>query len=228
MRRKRNVFVSLLLVLMLALGLGGSALAADSSVIFENEAEKFVFLPGSDYTDTDLFDGFKGVMPGDTVTETITVKNTFNRYAVRIYMKAIAHDDTANPINGSVGETEDLASMTDFLSQLSMTVKKADGTVIYQASPDELDGLRNYVLLGTFKRGESTTLTVELTVPAELGNEYADRVGEVDWLFRAEEVLKSGPSTGDETSVWPWVCLIGVGGALLAVLFATRRKRKAE
>ena len=46
-------------------------------------------------------------------------------------------------------------------------------------------------LLGTFRTGETAELKVELTVPIELGNEYANRVGEVDWVFHVEAYNES-------------------------------------
>ena len=66
--------------------------------------------------------------------------------------------------------------------------------LIYEASPDELDGLAANVPLGTFRKGEATALTVELTVPIELGNEYASRVGEVDWIFTVEALFDPEPT----------------------------------
>ena len=80
--------------------------------------------------------------------------------------------------------------MTEFLSKLSMKVW--NGTeLIYDASPDQLDGLKSNKLLGTFRTGETATLKVELSVPIELGNEYANRVGEVDWIFHVEAYNES-------------------------------------
>ncbi|MFR1759206.1 MAG: hypothetical protein ACLSX2_05855 [Christensenellaceae bacterium] len=80
MKRTLKVTFSLLLTLAFTLGLGSVALADDASVSYEGGAEQFVFLPGSEYTDTDLFDGFKGVMPGDTLTQKITVTNNPPRH----------------------------------------------------------------------------------------------------------------------------------------------------
>ena len=65
--------------------------------------------------------------------------------------------------------------------------------LIYEASPDELDGLAEPVLLssGLARRG-TVDLKVELNVPIELGNEYAYRVGEVDWKIIVEAHTNSG------------------------------------
>lgn len=57
--------------------------------------------------------------------------------------------------------------------------------------PDELDGLKSNKLLGTFRTGETATLKVELSVPIELDNKYANRVGEVDWIFHVEAYNES-------------------------------------
>ena len=178
---------TLALVLLLLVCLSAPVLAEYSSVTYIGGAEKFVFFPGSEYTDSDLFQNFMNVMPGDVLTETIIVKSdaTTCDY-VNIYMRAVTHEELDNPLSEKVAEEENLVSMLDFLSQLYMTVKQGD-EVIYSASPDELDGLQDEILLGRFRRGTEKTLTVELSVPIELGNEYSYRVGEVDWQFRAEE-----------------------------------------
>lgn len=92
--------------------------------------------------------------------------------------------------------------MEEFLSRLTMTVWK-DGKQIYQASPDELDGLEKNVLLGSFAKGESAKLTVELQVPSELDDRFANRVGEVDWVFTAEQVKNSEPESSGSESPGP-------------------------
>lgn len=52
-------------------------------------------------------------------------------------------------------------------------------------------GLQENRLLGTFRSGETAKLRVELTVPAELDNTYANRIGEVDWVFHLEAFQES-------------------------------------
>ena len=214
---KRVISVVFLLVLMMLLPV---TVLADASVTYEGGAEAFVTVP-----EGDLFESFKGVMPGDTVKQTVTVKNDLSgNYNVKIYLRAIAHDES-NPLSTETAKTETAASMTDFLSKLSMTVCQGD-QVLFEATADQLGGLKENVLLGTFSRGQSTELTVQLTVPVELGNEYTSRVGEVDWVSTAEEIAVDpvGPVTGDNANVMLLVILLVISAAALIALLYGRRK----
>jgi hypothetical protein len=193
MKKVFRFTLCLLLMASLFCGLGFAAFA-ESSVNFEGGAENFIFLPGSRYTSTDLFENFKDVMPGDVIDQEIKIKNNFlGPDTIKIYMRAIPHDES-NPLSASVAAEEDLASMTDFLSQLHMEIYDKKGELIYSASPDELGGLTERLLLVELGRGQSATFTVRLIVPIELGNEYADRVGEVDWEFLAEVIPPAPPA----------------------------------
>ena len=183
--------ISFILMLLLVMSFATTAFAADSSITFTGFSSGFEFQPGSEYTETDLFQNFKNVMPGDTVTETITFTNSATDCDfVNLYMRAEAHDETDNPLSPKVAEKESVATITEFLSKLSMKVW--NGTeLIYDASPDQLDGLKSNKFLGTFRTGETSTLKVELSVPIELDNKYANRVGEVDWIFHVEAYNES-------------------------------------
>ena len=191
MKKSFRAICSLVLMLLMVMSLASTAFAASPSITFNGFSKGFDLQPGSEYTETDLFGSFKNVMPGDTVTETITFTNSATDCDfVNLYMRAEAHDETDNPLSPKVAEKETVATMTEFLSKLSMKVW--NGTeLIYDASPDQLDGLKSNKLLGTFRTGETATLKVELSVPIELGNEYANRVGEVDWIFHVEAYNES-------------------------------------
>ena len=225
MKKTLKTISALALVLVLLLGMSATAFA-ESKVTYEGGAEKFVFLPGSEYSETDLFENFKGVMPGDVITQEITVQNNYTKAEkVNIYLRAVVHDEQGNPLSEEVARTEDLVSMQDFLSQLTMTVKQGD-KVLFSASPDELDGLKENVLLGAFPGKSYTKLVVELSVPIKLGNEYANRVGEVDWVFTAEEVTKT-VQTGDDSDLILWAALMTLSLVTAAgVILSLNRKNK--
>ena len=228
MKRTCKTIASLVMILVLLLGIGATAYA-EGTVSYQGGAEKFVFLPGSSYTDTDLFDGFKNVMPGDTLIQTVEVRNRFlGTGSVRIYLRAVAHDEQENPLSADVAASgETVATMSAFLSQLNMEVWQGD-RCIFTGSPDEIDGLKNNVLLATVARFKSTTLTIKLEVPAKLGNEYANRVGEVDWVFTAEELDPQGnPKTGDTSNLTLWIVVMVVCLAAIAVVaFLVLKKKK--
>ena len=235
MKKTCKTMLSLLLALVTALSLSVFAFAADptADIVYKGRNKLFIAPKTKEFTTTDLFGKFKGVMPGDTLKETITFKNetatSRSRY-VKLYIQALAHGEKKPP----VAETaETVATMTEFLSRLSMKVW--NGTeLIYEASPDELDGLAEPKLLGTFRKGETATLTVELTVPLELDNDFANRLGEVDWKFAAEESASGGgkptvtPGTLSQTGQlnWPIAVLAAAGGVLIALGWVILRKKR--
>ena len=206
MKKTISIFVALLLVLAMC----GSAMAA-ASVRFVGGAEKFVFLPGSEASDSDLFENFKGVVPGDVLKQKITVKNN-SSMQVRIYMKAEPVSDIHK----------------DFLSQLAMTVD-CKNKEIFDAAPSETAQLTNKTLLGTFKKAGSTELTVTLTVPVDLGNEYMGSIGIVPWTFIVEEVPEDKtPHTGDWFQSEVWLGMIGLLAVAIAVLIVVQRRRREQ
>lgn len=140
-------------------------------------------------------------MPGDCLSDDIQIENDADDCDyIKLYLKAVPHDEQGNPftyseqfenidgkdqtqIEGQRDET--FVTMQDFLSVLTMRIYNGED-LIYEASPDQKASLTDYVLLGTLRNGEMLSLHIELDVPITLGNEYADRVGEVDWVFLAE------------------------------------------
>ena len=235
MKKSMRKLLSLAMILAALAALAVPALAADA-VVSRKGNDIVIETTGSGYTDTDLFDNFKNVMPGDERTEAITIKNNVTGYDyVKLYIRAVPHDEQGNPLtysetyenedgkdqaNAEGERDETVATMADFLSKLSMDVYlvNADGTkeTIFSASPDKSAQLTDNVLLGTFAKGQSAKLEAVLTVPAELGNEYANRVGEVDWLFTVEGFNNEKPLIPTGQLNWP-VAVFGTLGALLLV-----------
>ncbi len=202
-------FVSLLLALLLLLTtLPASAI---SNVTYEGGAEHFVFLPGSEYSDSDLFENFKGVMPGDVIIQRITVKNTSDKQ-VRIYMRA-------DPIE---------EKHRDFLDKLNLQVA-CKSEYIFDAAPSQTGQLTENTLLGTFKTAGSVELVVTLTVPLDLGNEYMNTMGIVPWTFLIEEVPEDDtPHTGDDFELGTWLIAAGMILAAIAVVLVQMKRQKAN
>lgn len=200
----KRTFRNVIVFLMIAACLATTALAAEPTVTYSGNSGNFVFAPEN------LFADFKGVMPGDTLTEQIEVKNNANnKVDVKIYMRAL-------------GATEN----ADFLNQLTLTVKQGE-TVLFSDKADQTAGLTNWKPLGTFKSGSKTTLDVTLEVPITMGDEFQDAIGELQWEFLVEEFpVKEGPSTGDETPLALYGAVAAVCAAGLIFLAAKRKKKE--
>ena len=203
------------MVLALCLSIAPAAFA-DASVSYKGSADKFVFTPGSEYSPTDLFENFKDVMPGDTLTQQIEVKNDVkNDVKIKLYMRALGAD----------------ANSEGFLNQMDLTVKAADGSELFAAPAGETAQLTDWVCLGTFYSGAKTTLDVTLNVPSEMGNDYANQIGTLDWEFAVEELPVEptdpvGPKTGDDTPVALYAAICAVCAGAVVFLFATRKKKE--
>ena len=194
------------------------AFAADANVTYTGNAGSFIFSPGSAYSLTDLFTNFKDVMPGETRTEIITVRNDAdNRVKVKIYMR-------------SLGATDE--RYVDFLNQLRLGVRQKEENPMFDAAADELDGLADWVCLGTLYSGGETDLEVALQVPTSLDNLFQKQYGEIEWQFMVEELPVSPddpkpPKTGDNAVLWPWVlALTGTGAGIM--LMIRERKGRTE
>ncbi len=169
--KRIKAFISFVFVLSLVMGMSLTA-SADSTISFNGLQDGF------DFSNRDLFASFKYVMPGDVLTEKITfTNNAKDSDFVNLYLKADVED---------VNEDYQL----EFLYALNLKVY--NGTeLIYDETADETGSLTDFKFLGTFRSGESATLTAELSVPIELGNMYAGSLGNVDWIFHVEAYSES-------------------------------------
>lgn len=229
----KKVF-SLLLAVMLVMSLAVPAAAAENEGILTflrtggNNA--FYCTPG-DQTATNLFgDGFKNVMPGDKVTGYVTVRGnflSFNEDTLKVYMRAIPHNDNGNaPVHSGITDVE---KMNAFLSQLNLRVynESQNGVKVFDGKANALDGLSENVYLGSFRKDGAIRLRVELEVPIEMTSDYANEIGEVDWLFTVEafdDPAYDNPKTGDYIMISVAVMVVSAA-ALIVLLAAKRRKR---
>lgn len=210
--------ITLLVVLILMLLPIYSVMAEDGTVTYNGESKEFIFEPGSEKSPTDLFANFKSVMPGDSLTQKITVKNDASKdVKVKIYMRSI----------GAKQES------IDFLSQLKMRVQKDEDNemaYMFDATADVTDGLTDWVCLGTLFSGGTVDLNVILDVPVELDNNYSEKVGLIDWEFKVEEfeIEKNDPvpPTGDNSKVGIWIAVVLITVAVMVVMVILGKKKK--
>lgn len=195
--------------------------AAEGQVTYQGDAGKFIFEPGSKHSLTDLFPDFKDVMPGDSLTQRITVRNAAsNKVKVKIYIRSLGAQEGSE----------------DFLSQLKLSVmKSADNKMEYmfEAYANETAQLTDWVCLGMLYSGGVVNLDVVLDVPVELSNEYQDQIGYLDWEFKVEEFPVEpddpvSPDTSDESNVGLWVIILISSVVLIIIILLIGRRRDKE
>lgn len=205
------------MVLVMVFGLCTTAYAA-GSVTYDGNANKFIFAPGTKDSPTSLFENFQNVMPGDTLTEQIQIRNdSSNKVKIRVYLRS----------KGAQENTD------DFLSQMELTVKQKDDSILFAAPADETAQLTDWVYLGTVYSGGEITLDVTLEVPITMGNDYQNEIGYIDWEFKVEELPVEStdpkpPQTGDTSNLFLYAGLMIFSFAALIILIVGKRRKQEE
>ena len=209
----------LLLICALALTLALPAYAEDGNVIYDGNSQEFIFEPGTEHSPTDLFPDFKDVMPGDRLQQTITVKNdASNKVKVEIFVRSLGAQEGSEA----------------FLSQLKLQValsQENEMGYMFDAYAHEPAQMEDWVCLGMLYSGGEVSLNLLLDVPVEMGNEFQNMAGFIDWEFKIEELPvekddPKAPQTGDNTHFGLWTTLALCSAAIFFILLFRRRKEK--
>lgn len=184
MKNKKYLFITLLSLILLVSSVGiivfGGDINKDSTVTFDGSLNDnkgdFVINPES----TDLFQNFKQVMPGDTLSQDISVKAiNIGRGKVTINLKTR---------DSNIAEEKEAYNK---LLNSKMSIDILKGSELLKTGD-----LVNGVSLTTLKNNEYTDLTVKLNIPIEAGNEIAGLKGAIDWIFTANYTPYSGGGGG--------------------------------
>jgi len=190
---------------------------AVGNVTYDGNAKKFIFEPGSNSSPSDLFTDFKGVMPGDSITQQVVVKNDVsNNVKIKLYIRSLGAKDGSE----------------DLLSKLKLSVRQKGKTELFEAPADQTAQLTDWVYLGTFYSGAEINLDVTLDVPIELDNEYRNSIGSLDWQFKVEELPVDPddllpPITGFDLDTVTYVVtgVISLAVLSLVIVLAVRKKK---
>ena len=211
-----KLMICLSLIVMTAALTANRISAQDGNITYDGNAKDFIFAPGSEYSPTDLFADFKDLMPGDSVSQKITIDNDISKEVkIKIYMRSLGADQQSQ----------------EFLSQLSLTVVQDGKTNLFDAPASETAQLTDWVYLGTLYSGGKIDLNVTVSVPITLGNDFQDAVGKLTWEFMVEElpVETTDPRpTGDNSNIYVAMTVMSVSAAALSVVLALKKKKEQE
>lgn len=212
--------ISLLAAILMACAFSLPAFGA-SSVTYSADADKFIFAPGSEQSPTDLFTNYKGLMPGDSVIQDITVRNdASNGVKVNLFVRS----------RGALSGSE------EFLSKLHLTVAKSENNVMaymFDAAADETDGMTDWVYLGTLYSGGEVNLVLKLDIPLDLSDDFQDAMGSIEWEFKAEEMPiepddPEPPQTGDSSHLFIYIGLVCLSAFAIFFLIFKRSRQKEQ
>lgn len=144
---------------------------------------------------TDLFAGFKNLLPGCSRTQKIYIENDSDK-TVEIFLRA----DTAKQDKMSERQRELVDRMLKKYAAIEITYGKK---VIYKGPVSgnldkKSNTMRKDISLGQIEPGEEKELKVKLSMDPAMDNEFMELTGRVKWIFTAEgEDDSNGGSKGN-------------------------------
>ncbi len=207
MRKKqlKRMIAGIWTAVFVAMGSMTAFAAGDSVTVEGNGSDAAGTQVVAGYQDKDLFSNMKNLVPGDTISNTVTLSNKSSR-AVTIYMKAFSEFTSEDGVTavreGSEAFAEGKTFRKDLLDQIEMSLKLGD-QIIYRGSADGNAPAEGYqaltagdygLSLGSFEAGQTEELVVTLTLPGHaFDNTFADRFDAVDWVFCVEGTTPTPP-----------------------------------
>lgn len=179
---------------------------------------------------TDLFAGFKNLLPGCSRTQKIVLDNSSDE-EVGLFLYA-------QPAQQKQMSAKQRMLVEKLLSSYAQIQIRCGDKTLYSGPVDgNLNGsgqtMKEAISLGTFQKGEKKTLKVSLSLSPEMDNQFLSLTGKVQWVFeaRGEEspkgTVKSSaivPKTGDDTPLLQTAAILLISAGLF---MAALRLKKA-
>ena len=178
------------------------------SVSYEGDAKGLIAAP------EDFFVNLGTLMPGDTVTDSVVLRNT-SRYPVTMKFAA--------------GLSEDLTNVqSDLLEKIRLKISYRDHTV-YEGDL-RAKSLEEGISLGDIAPKSKEAFRFQISVPEDVNNIYAFAQSKTDWKFTASYEQKpqtaDAPKTNDPFQVRVVLCA-GAAVAGGVCLYSLRKRRIA-
>jgi len=176
---KRKVLALLLAVTMFA-GMSVTAFAADGATVSFTSSNTLEYSGVTKDGDTvNLGDAFENVAPGETRTQTITLRND-NKRTADFYMSAEAVKALEAGKEAAKGAGYDIKLTAGDTVLYDSTVggyKSEDGDSASSKGIDEMNGaLEDYILIATMQKGESTDVVLTIVFDGEAMDNNAEVV----------------------------------------------------
>lgn len=182
------------------------------SMYVEYEGNSHKLITASD----DFFSNLGQMMPGDILSDEITLRNTTNSDAEFFFRTAFSDSLSDEAV--------------DLLEQIFLEITLGD-ELLYRGRLKST-ALEEAISLGIYKSGETESFQFTLYMPEALTNTYALRETSVKWIFSVEneelEITTPPPvKTGDESEIGRYLVLFLLS-AFLFGSYTVYRQRKED
>lgn len=183
--------------------------ASDSKtfqIVYQGDAEKLIS------NSKDFFLNIPYLMPGDTYSDTVVLKND-GKDAIKLYFRSASKDE-------------------DILRKIQLTIYTeidGDKKTVYTGNLLAKD-LAEDVVLGELKSKSEGKFHFEIHIPAELNNKYNLAACSVQWIFSTDLTKDpDSPKTGDMTHFHQYLfVMILAFAAMIAFAVLLYKERKEE
>lgn len=188
---KYKIFIILFLGIIIYSGIKISpSLSSDAVLYYNGNTKEFTYF---NLDKKDVFDSFKDMMPGDTRTQTLTVRAGNIKPGTRMYLK----------LNSDIN--------AEILKYVNIYVYENDKL---------LPSIDDTIEIYNFTKDDVFTMKVVVEVPEEVNNEAADLVAHLKWTFMIEEDgnTEEVPRTYDGFNMIKYISMILVSLVMIIIL----------